>query len=314
MKPTPSTISLSVIKKRMLTINTQDPIPDEQNLNTNPILKKKIISYPIPKLEEVQIPEKEYKRLLQTEHRYRTQLQAQQTADEIADFERRTTGKYKPPPHVEMERIDRNQLQTLKYFEQSSSLKDEHTKSPNKRAKSVVNGIRVINRPSGWNTIDEPLEPSRVSTEALKPKHIHDRAFHVPTGVKKEDKGIPIFFKDIQKVSKKKMNEYENSLRYLYTCDNQIKEQNLRNRVDEDRMNLITKHEERQMMCAQLGQQWALRANGNWRKKQNKKEEEKIDSEDLEALNFLKQRDDELADQRRVLKRQQESLSTINIP
>lgn len=311
MKPAPSAASLNIVKKQMITMNTQDPIPDGKNMNFNPILKKKIISYPISKLEEVQIPEKEYRRLLKTEHKYRTQLQAQQTADEIADFERRTTGKYKTPPRIEFEHVDRNQLRILKYYEKTESL-DEIDLIQNKRARSVINGVRVINRPSGWNVIDAPLAPSKVSTQNYKPKEIHSKAFHVPTGVN-GGKGIPIYNKDIQKISRKKMFEYEKSLRYLYTCDNQIKEQNLRSRVAEDRRNLLNKHEERQIKCAQLGQHWALRATGQWKEKIQKKEEEKIYPEDLEALDYLRQRDDELTDQRRAMRRESEGLDPLSL-
>ncbi|OHS93992.1 hypothetical protein TRFO_11484 [Tritrichomonas foetus] len=298
---------------RILTLNRNDPVPSDNEI-VNPILKKKIITYPIPKIEENAISVNEYRNLLKTEHKYNDDIQAQQTIDEIAEFERRNFGKTKVPKPIRIEPLDSMTKQTLDQFKIPNECFTLDYVVPRVRAKTVLSSERAIAKPSTWNTLDEPELPSRRISE--KPPVRHKSPFLV-TSIHKELKyGIPIYNKSILKINKAKMTQYETKLRYICTCDNQIREEKLKSRVNEDRNQLILKREKQMTRCAELGQMWALKMTGNLPRKPKIQHEIPPSQEDVEAMNFLKERDEEIMNKYKQNKKEmqtQEIASLQNI-
>lgn len=294
MTSSESTMNQSTIyPKEMITMRRKDPIPDDDE-NDNPILKAKIISNQLRNIDEQIIPYDEYKNLLNIEREYEQQIQAQQTIDEIAEFEQKNFGKAHVPKRLDIIPLDKDTKRTLDQFKRSKETEQYGCCPPKIRAKSVFSNGRVVTQPPLWNVLDEPLLLSKQIS--IGPSKTHQTAFTIQHVTNSNKYGIPIYNKRMQNINKQKMNQFENKLRYLNTCSNKTHEDAIKSIIQKDRNKQLEKRERRVQNCAKIGQEWALKQLGSLQPKETH-DEDIISPEDQDAINELRIRDDELSKQ-----------------
>jgi hypothetical protein len=303
--PPLETVKTSRSASSMVTINRSDPLPSHGE-PVDPILKRKLLTYPFPRIEDQQIALPEYRRLIKTENRWRDQVEAQELADEIAAFERQHMGKTRPPSQIPIVPLDPVQQQKVQQFKLPTLNKlldfDQPPAQVFSRSTSVSSKTRFLNSPAVWNSLDEPLIPSRAAVQTdLSVKH--SRPF---TQLKMGDTrfGIPLCSTDLVKLQKKKFGEYQHRLRYFETCDNQVREEQIKNRMIDERNALMSKHDKTLSLCARLGQAWATSQGTRKSSLKPKNEPAQMSKEDEEAMRYLKKRDDDLMDEHREKKKE----------
>lgn len=288
----------------VMTINRKDPLPSGANATpSNPILKRRLLCYPVPRNDDQHLPIAEYRNLLQTHHRYRDQLQAQQMIDEIAEFERKNFGKTKRASPIELNPPDSMQRQTMTEFGLSPG-QSPRSASLRVRTATVAANQRYVAKPAMWTVLDDPLIPARPPT---KPPTVNTTAMPFQRSQKLSNwYGIPVVKEEIQRVNRKRMNLYNNSLRYLETCENQVREERIRTLVESERAERVARRERTTVTCADLGQQWALKAIGKLPQRDSEDDRNVISPEDQEALNALRRRDEDIMDRHREAKKLRE--------
>jgi hypothetical protein len=289
----------------MITINRADPLPTRGE-PLDPILRRKLIKYPYPRIEEQQIALPEYRAIIKTTNNWRNQIEAQQIADEITTFERTHLGKSSPSIQIPIVTPDHQVLQKVQQFQPPTETTlldyDQPPAQVFSRSTIVTAKTRFLNCPAAWNSLDEPLMPARPSVRPT----LDVRQARPFTQLRLPDTrfGIPLCTSELIKTQKRKMAEYHNSVRFLETCDNQVQEERVKERMRDERNALLTKHEETLKVCARLGQEWATGQGRRLLAMKRRKEPEPMSKEDEEAMRALKKRDDDLMDEYREKKKE----------
>lgn len=314
-------------KERIFTLKREDPVPTEDAPVYPKVLKRKIITYPKTSVRDQQVPEEIIEEVKEKNKEYQSQLEYKEVADEIAEFESRMSGKNKQPPPIpispptpkEFEILQRISLPSpTKYFDVYTSPPSTCPPSPKTRyIKSTLASLPFSQkasprpsmekrskspqkvRPAVWSLLDEP---TILSTANREPKGVPKRSkpFYPLYGYD-DSKGIPILSKDMARQYEKKVDSYYESVRYTYTCDNQKKESELKKRVNENIETMRKKRQAKMKFINDIGQDWAQQEIARIHRSKSKRLPPVPPSkEELEALDYLTKRDNEMMDDRRL--------------
>jgi hypothetical protein len=276
-------------------------------------MKRKIITLPMCRVEDQQIPLPEFRALVRNHRAWEEEVKQQEVAAEISDFEHRIFHATKRPPRLAVTPLDPVQVATLRRFlPQPITPQADRIPRPVRvlsRPMSTTVKTAVINQPATWNILDEPLVPARpIPCGGLRMWQSRAFAAAGPSG----RLGIPTFSVDMQNRAERKLNEYRNSVKYLETCDNQKQEERIRRMVVDDRLAHLEKRKEQQKECADLGQEWAMKALGRIPPKKVKEVIPPPSAEEEEAMRGLTRRDEDLMDLYREKKKERQRLVQKN--
>jgi hypothetical protein len=282
----------------MTTLKRTAPLPTAGQ-PPHPLLKRKIITIPLRRIEDQQIPLPEFRTLVRSAHTWQEQLRQQEVADDIADFERRVTGDSFRGPRIPQTPLSPAQAATLHRFLPQPVTSDASRVPPPVRVFSRPTSVTAtaprLNQPATWNLLDEPLVPAR-PTPCPGLKLRQHRPF-TRSGLLYDRFGIPVISSEMIDRHDRKISEYENSMHYLDTSASQKAEQQLRESVHRDRLTYKAKREARTRACASMGQAWALRAVGELPEKTLLPPVEEMSPEDAEAMRFLNRKEEDLMDE-----------------
>ncbi|OHT15932.1 hypothetical protein TRFO_13596 [Tritrichomonas foetus] len=341
--------SSPIPQSKMETINKKDPIllhPDEKY---PPIMKRKIISYPIPHYREHELTEEKVRDVMKSKREYQEQLQAKEALEDIAEFEKRVFGKTSKPPPITITPPSQAQLMLLREIEPPSptkfydiynsppqscpisprtrhiqselaSLPFSQKNSPSERSfssssslsetklsKTASNSPKKV-RPAIWTLLDEPILPSYPNIK-YKPEKPKTQPF-IPITVRDNSRGIPNVVPGLDELNRRKIEEYENQVRLKYTTDNQIREKQIQERVQKNLSKMRQKREQTSKLITESGQDWPQKLLSKTYMKRMKAEKPQPPSkEDIEAMEFLSRRDEEM---RVEMKERQRNLEKEN--
>jgi len=279
------------------------------------ILKRKIISYPLTFSTKKNTTDIESIR--EEKKKYDTLVDAQSALDEIADFEKRVFGKERNAPKLDIKPVDPTRLEQLKEFDPpsiercydvysrtqscppTSKNSPRMTKSRNvskvNDSFSVINSesLRTHSKPSSWNLLDQPIVLSKGSiATTFKPPN--PKPF-IPTTGADHKRGIPIYSRKMEKEHEQKVQQFNNSVRYQMTLDNQIRENRIKAIVKSNMEQNKEKRTKTKQQYHSAGQGWALeKIDMKKRQTDNLEQNQHITEEDLEAYDAMKKREEEL--------------------
>ena len=231
------------------TYNSNSKVINSSDLNPHPIFKKKIISYPLANLSELKVSQNYLKKIQEIKINNEIKFEAFSTLEEISQFEEKTSGKKLPIPNVEIIEIKNKDLQLLKKFEYPDEAKIYDI--PVIKTKNETNNS-IFNLPPTWSLIDQPL----ILRKKLKKNINTERRTSKPffnSFAPCDREGIPLIQTDLIKRSRINSATFEESLRYRYTQDNQILEENLKKNILNDRNAREGRKYKKAFLNSQLG-------------------------------------------------------------
>ena len=84
------------------TLKKSEPVDPEARKHVPAIMKRKLIRYPLSQLKDFDLTEKKVQDAKRIQREYKSQLQAKEALEEIAEFEKRVFGKETKVPHIEI--------------------------------------------------------------------------------------------------------------------------------------------------------------------------------------------------------------------
>lgn len=309
---------------QILTIKRNDPVSQSEDLPQ--IFKKRLISYPnsrkIPSYSALASEVNHAKR------EYEDQLQAREAFEDVADFEKRIFGKkLKQPPPINITPPNSDQLSLLRTLGPPSPTKfydiyDNTSKScpvssqeqriqlnlaslPYSQ-KSAVHGKKSKNsnesesntqkvRPAVWTLLDEPIIPLHSNIQ-YKPERAHKKPFY-SMSTNSGNQGIPAITPGFNEYNKKQNQKFEETIRSQFTSENLDREKQLQQRVQLNMQKMREKHEKTSKLIVESGQDWPQRLITQEQIKKIQESQPKpkpLSRDDLEALEFLEKRDDQM--------------------
>jgi len=302
---------MSIHPTFMKTLNSRQPISTIDNANEHPVLRRKIISYPIPNVNVTQISKKEYQKLNEMKEEYDKKIEEFSIKQELREFEQKHFGKSKQQLPSSLPSLDKSIVQTLRSYSspEENTVLDVPAIFPSNRSTSFRN------RPASFSILDQPtvLSNKKTSSISCKPK---PRPFVMHTALN-DRLGIGKVSKDIVENDKSKCETFEEIVRFQHTCDNQIHEQTLRERIANDRQSRQDRRLTKKSFYASLGQEWALPTQEITERKFIIQEPPSPSTK--EALDHLKKHDENLRVETIVKEKEYQSsvtssTATLNFP
>lgn len=327
------------------TINRSDPITFEDEDQSPAILKKQILSVSIP---QTSFDKNASLEAIRVKKEFEIQLQAKETMDEVAEFEKRVFGKTSKLPPLNLTPPTPEQLKILRSIEMPSPVKffdvykspprscpisphkqriqselaslpfSQKNSSRGTRSNSSIKASQTTSphekvRPAVWTLLDEPTMPSRGNI-CYKQEKYNKKPFY-KLSLRDNSRGIRTVIPDLNQIHKQKIERYEKSVKTMIELDKKKQEKELRQRVQ---MNLTKMRDQREKtikLMNDAGQNWTQSKLTTQQLQQIQNEKnipKEIDPDDLEALRDLDRRDQEIRNAIKVKRSQFSSTENLD--
>lgn len=312
-----------------VTLLRMQPIDKEKKTATSALMNKPVFSFPLRKPMDSSSPE--IQEIKQKERNYQKKLKEHECLQEIADFEKKISGKTQPPPPpLDLLPPTKEQLELLQSISPPSptqfwniytpiqapasspeTIRAERIRSmlsdlpfsqkgsPRQKPPKQVRTSGEGSKPAVWTLLDEPTVPSS-DFSAHKPLREPSKPFYRLAHYD-NTRGIPIVSDRMRKDNDRKYNAYLVKVRTECACDNERQETTLKERVNHSLACSRKKREQTAILMNITGQDWVSREIAKKHRRQKVEEERVVlTAEDKDSLAFLDRIDEQIRQDKKL--------------